>query len=67
VPNQIQSHSTLIWIALIFTIIPGILCLLSLVPLAKYELTEKRYLEILQDMKKRSSRIKEKTTMKVPS
>jgi len=67
VPNQIQSHSTLIWIALIFTIIPGILCLLSLVPLAKYELTEKRYLEILQDMKKRSSRTKEKSAMKVPS
>lgn len=67
VPNQIQSHSTLIWIALIFTIIPGILCLLSLVPLVKYELTEKRYLEILQDMKKRSSRIKEKPAMKVSS
>jgi len=41
--------------------------LLSLVPLVKYELTEKRYLEILQDMKKRSSRIKEKPAMKVSS
>jgi GPH family glycoside/pentoside/hexuronide:cation symporter/probable glucitol transport protein GutA len=30
-------------------------------------LTEKRYLEILQDMKKRAGRIKEKPAMKVSS
>jgi GPH family glycoside/pentoside/hexuronide:cation symporter/probable glucitol transport protein GutA len=48
----------MVWMQLLFTIIPGILLLFSVVPLIKYQLTEGNYEKILSEIKmKRESNI----------
>lgn len=53
VANQAQSDSTLFWIGGMFTFVPAILSVICLLPLVKYELTEKRYGEILSVLRER--------------
>lgn len=53
IPHTVQSYDTALWIALFFTIIPGVVSLLSLIPLSKYEITEKRFFELLKDIRQR--------------
>lgn len=55
IPHQVQAPETATWIGLLFTLIPGALTLLSLFPLARYEITEKRYYEILSDIHQRNA------------
>lgn len=55
IPHQIQATETAMWIGLLFTMIPGVLTLLSLVPLARYEITEERFYEILSDIHQRNA------------
>lgn len=55
IPHQVQAPETAMWIGLLFTLIPGALTLLSLLPLARYEITEKRYYEILSDIHQRNA------------
>ena len=50
VPNAAQSASTLLWIALFFTAILGVASMLAILPLFKYELTERRYAEIVRQL-----------------
>jgi GPH family glycoside/pentoside/hexuronide:cation symporter/probable glucitol transport protein GutA len=58
IPNHTQSGTTMVWMQLLFTIIPGILLLFSVVPLIKYQLTEGNYEKILSEIKmKRESNI----------
>lgn len=47
IPNAVQSEFTLNGIHLAFTIVPGILALIALIPLYKYDLTEEKYNQIL--------------------
>ena len=61
VPHVVQSSQTALWIGLFFTLIPGILTLISLIPLAKYEITEKRFFEILDDIHSRNKNQQEVT------
>ncbi|MNY46466.1 Glucuronide carrier protein [compost metagenome] len=55
IPHQVQATETAMWIGLLFTMIPGVLTLLSLVPLARYEITEERFYEILCDIHQRNA------------
>lgn len=55
IPHQVQATETAMWIGLLFTLIPGVLTLLSLFPLARYEITEKRFYEILSDIHQRNA------------
>lgn len=55
IPHQVQATETAMWIGLLFTLIPGVLTLLSLVPLSRYEITEKRFYEILSDIHQRNA------------
>ncbi len=50
IPNVAQSTTTLNWIHYTFTIIPGLVSLLALIPLSMYKLTEKKYQEILEEL-----------------
>lgn len=59
IPHTVQSAQTALWIGLFFTLIPGILTILSLFPLAKYEITEKRFFEILDEIRQRHHSVKE--------
>lgn len=59
IPHTVQSAQTALWIGLFFTLIPGILTVLSLFPLAKYEITEKRFFEILDEIRQRHHSVKE--------
>ncbi|SHJ54533.1 glycoside/pentoside/hexuronide:cation symporter, GPH family [Anaerobranca californiensis DSM 14826] len=51
VPNVQQSVSTLDGIHLAFSLIPGLICLIALIPLFNYDLTEEQYNEILVKLK----------------
>jgi GPH family glycoside/pentoside/hexuronide:cation symporter/probable glucitol transport protein GutA len=55
IPHQVQATETAMWIGLLFTMIPGVLTLISLIPLARYEITEKRFYEILSDIHQRNA------------
>lgn len=55
IPHQVQAVETAMWIGLLFTLIPGLLTLVSLIPLARYEITEKRFYEILDDIHQRNA------------
>jgi GPH family glycoside/pentoside/hexuronide:cation symporter/probable glucitol transport protein GutA len=48
--NAVQSEFTLDMIHAVFTIIPGILSFIALIPLKYYKLTEERYREILGEL-----------------
>lgn len=61
VPHAVQTDQAALWIGLFFTLIPGILTILSLLPLAKYEITEKRFFEILDDIHNRNKKPQEVT------
>lgn len=50
VPDMEQSIETLNIIHMFFTLIPGIIAAFSLIPLFNYELTEKRYNDILEEL-----------------
>jgi len=54
IPHQVQAVETAMWIGLLFTLIPGALTLISLIPLSRYEITEKRFYEILEDIHQRN-------------
>jgi GPH family glycoside/pentoside/hexuronide:cation symporter/probable glucitol transport protein GutA len=54
VPNVAQATSTLNSMHAVFTIIPGILSLLAILPLLPYRLTEERYESMILEMKKGS-------------
>jgi GPH family glycoside/pentoside/hexuronide:cation symporter/probable glucitol transport protein GutA len=66
-PNHTQSGTTLVWMQLLYTIIPGILLLFSVVPLIKYQLTEATYGKILTEikMKRESNKAKVETLANV--
>ncbi|WP_235867338.1 glycoside-pentoside-hexuronide (GPH):cation symporter [Priestia abyssalis] len=51
IPNQAQTDTTMSWMHLFFTIIPGIFMLVAVLPLIKYELTETFYNKILAEIK----------------
>lgn len=51
VPNVQQSVDTLDAMHQVFTIIPGVLSLLAILPLLKYTLTEANYKKMLEEMK----------------
>ncbi|MGF9963480.1 glycoside-pentoside-hexuronide (GPH):cation symporter [Bacillus rhizoplanae] len=51
IPNQTQAGTTMVWMQLFFTLIPGILLLISVIPLMKYRLTEGAYEKILSEIK----------------
>lgn len=51
IPNQTQTGTTMVWMQLFFTLIPGILLLISVIPLMKYQLTEGFYEKILSEIK----------------
>jgi sugar (glycoside-pentoside-hexuronide) transporter len=53
VPNADQSALTLHWIVLFFTAILGGASMLAILPLFKYELNERRYAEIVAELKQR--------------
>ena len=55
VPNVIQAASALNGIHYVFTIVPGILVFLSLIPLSKYTLTEEKYNEIVEMIRLRDN------------
>ncbi|MGB7802550.1 MFS transporter [Buttiauxella sp.] len=55
IPHQVQAAETAMWIGLLFTLIPGALTLISLIPLSRYEITEKRFYEILEDIHQRNT------------
>lgn len=55
VPNAAQSPETLHWIALFFTLILGIVSILAILPLLKYELHEHRYAEIIGKLNHRKA------------
>lgn len=61
IPHIEQSPQTAMWIGLFFTLIPGILTIISIIPLAKYEITEKRFFEILDDIHSRNKTAQEVT------
>lgn len=67
IPNQTQTGTTMVWMQLLYTIIPGILLLISVVPLFKYQLTEVIYEKILTEikMKRESNKAKAETLAKV--
>ncbi|MGG4219676.1 glycoside-pentoside-hexuronide (GPH):cation symporter [Paenibacillus jamilae] len=52
-PNIVQSNTTLIWLTLLFTIIPGVLTFLSVFPMKNYELTETMNNKIVQEVRAR--------------
>jgi GPH family glycoside/pentoside/hexuronide:cation symporter/probable glucitol transport protein GutA len=51
IPNQTQTGTTMVWMQVLYTIIPGILLLLSAIPLMKYQLSEGFYEKILSEIK----------------
>lgn len=51
VPNIVQTAKSLNGIHYAFTIVPGLLVFLSLIPLSKYTLTEEKYNEIVEKIK----------------
>lgn len=55
VPNVMQSAKALNGIHYAFTLVPGFLVFLSLIPLSKYTLSEEKYNEILEKIKIRES------------
>nr|WP_265332310.1 hypothetical protein [Obesumbacterium proteus] len=55
IPHAVQATNTAMWIGLLFTLIPGALTLISLIPLSSYEITERRFYEILDDIQQRNS------------
>jgi len=55
IPHTVQAPNTALWIALFFTVIPGIVSLFSLIPLSKYEITEKRFFELLKDIRQQAN------------
>ncbi|WP_263560541.1 glycoside-pentoside-hexuronide (GPH):cation symporter [Paenibacillus polymyxa] len=52
-PNIVQTNTTLIWLTLLFTIIPGVLTFLSVFPMKNYELTETMNRKIVQEVRAR--------------
>jgi len=54
VSNVEQSLRTMNGMHSMFTIVPGVLSLLSIIPILFYTLTEERYAEILKELKKTS-------------
>lgn len=54
-PDAAQSASALNGIHAAYTVIPGAIALLSLIPLARYGLNEDSYLQMLQELKERNS------------
>ncbi|UNL92902.1 MFS transporter [Paenibacillus polymyxa] len=52
-PNIVQTNTTLIWLTLLFTIIPGVLTFLSVFPMKNYELTETMNSKIVQEVRAR--------------
>lgn len=50
IPDVAQTKETLDIIHLSFTLIPGIIAGISLIPILKYDLTEKKYKEILAEL-----------------
>lgn len=57
IPNIAQSTSTLNGIHLAFTFIPGILVLVALIPLRKYDLSEAKYNKILEEIRSKDTSI----------
>lgn len=55
VPNAPQSSDTLEWIALFFTVILGAASIMAILPLLKYELSERRYAEIVGELGRRKT------------
>ncbi|NEG88830.1 MFS transporter [Bifidobacterium aerophilum] len=53
VANTDLSAHTLFWIGAMFTFIPAILTIFALIPMFKYEITEKRFLEIVAILRER--------------
>ncbi|SET09168.1 glycoside-pentoside-hexuronide (GPH):cation symporter [Anaerobranca gottschalkii] len=51
VPEVAQTKATLDIIHLFFTLVPGLICLLALLPLFNYDLTEQEYSKILTQLK----------------
>ncbi|QDY83171.1 MFS transporter [Paenibacillus polymyxa] len=52
-PNIVQTNTTLTWLSLLFTIIPGILTFLAVGPMKNYELTETMNSKIVQEVRAR--------------
>ncbi|MFE5430798.1 glycoside-pentoside-hexuronide (GPH):cation symporter [Peribacillus simplex] len=60
IPNGAQTNTTMTWMHLFFTLIPGILMITAALPLLKYQLTEGVYAKILSEIKiRRKSRTTE--------
>jgi Na+/melibiose symporter-like transporter len=51
IPNGTQTNTTMTWMHLFFTLIPGILMIIAALPLMKYQLTEGVYAKILSEIK----------------
>ena len=55
VPKEVPSAATMNGIHMLFTLVPGILGLLTLIPLFYYDLSEERFSEIVNDIDMRSA------------
>lgn len=53
VANQPQTETTIFGIHLFFSLIPGIISLLSVLPLLKYDLTEDKFIQIVNELRKK--------------
>lgn len=47
-PNMAQTDTTLIWLTLLFTLIPGLVTFLAVFPMKNYELTEEMNSRVVQ-------------------
>ena len=56
VPNVEQSQSTLIIFHVVSSIVPGLIGILSCIPLKWYDLTEDKHLKIIEDIKNRKNK-----------
>jgi glycoside/pentoside/hexuronide:cation symporter, GPH family len=52
--NVVQTEATLTWLSLLFTVVPGVITLLTLLPLRNYELTEDVYRKIVNEVNERT-------------
>lgn len=53
VANTTLSSHTLFWIGAMFTFIPAVFTIIALIPMFRYEITEKRFLEIVAVLRER--------------
>lgn len=55
-PNMVQTDTTLIWLTLLFTLIPGLVTFLAVFPMKNYELTEEMNSRIVQEVRQKRER-----------